>query len=209
MPILWTKKPPFDKTTWSNGKTKVSWTEKEARKIFGTDDENHELTRFKICKFFDYIKMSFLWAKKPPFDKTRWSKDKTKISCTEKYARKIFGNFDQSHGLTRFKICKFFDYSKMPFLWTKKPPFDKTTWSNVKTKVSWTEKRAGKIFGTDHQNHGLIRFIICKFLDCSKMSFLRTKKPPFDKTTCSNDNTEKYRSKDIWNFWRESWVNSF
>ena len=32
-----------------------------------------------------------------------------------------------SHGLTRFKICKFFDYSKMSFLWTKKPPFDKTT----------------------------------------------------------------------------------
>ena len=117
-------------------------------------------------------------------------KTKPKSSCTEKYVRKIFGNFDQSHGLTRFKICKFFDYSKMPFLWTKKPPFDKTTWSNVKTKVSWTEKRARKIFGTDDQNHGLTRFKICKFLDYSKMSFLRTKKPPFDKKTWSNDKTK-------------------
>ena len=39
----------------------------------------------------------------------------------------IFGTYDQNHGLTRFKIFKFFDYSKMSFLWTKKPPFDKTT----------------------------------------------------------------------------------
>ena len=46
---------------------------------------------------------------------------------TEKLARKIFGIFDESPGLTRFKICKCFHYSKMPFLWTKKPPFDKTT----------------------------------------------------------------------------------
>ena len=41
-----------------------------ARKIFGTSDENRGLTRFKICQFFDYIKMSFIWTKKPPFDKT-------------------------------------------------------------------------------------------------------------------------------------------
>ena len=60
MYFLWTKKPPFDKKTLSNDKTKVSSTEKKARKIFGTDDENHGLTRFKISKFFDYSKMSFL-----------------------------------------------------------------------------------------------------------------------------------------------------
>ena len=46
--FLWTEKPPFDKTTWSNEKTKVSCTEKKAQKIFGTDDENQGLTRFKI-----------------------------------------------------------------------------------------------------------------------------------------------------------------
>ena len=132
--------PPFEKTTWSNDKTKVSCTEKKARKIFGFDDENHGLTRFKICKFFDNSKMSFLWTKKRPFDKTTWSNDKTKVSCTEKLARKIFGTDDENHGLTRFKICKFLDYSKMSFLWTKNPPFDKTTWSNDKTKVCCTEK---------------------------------------------------------------------
>ena len=63
----------------------------------------------------------------PPFDKTTSSNNKPKVSCTEKYARKIFGTSDENHGLTRFKICKFFDYSKMSFLWTKKPHSDKTT----------------------------------------------------------------------------------
>ena len=71
--------------------------------------------------------MSFLWTEKPPFDKTTSSNDKTKLYCTEKKAQKIFGTFDENHGLTRFKICKFFDYSKKTFLWTKKPPFHKTT----------------------------------------------------------------------------------
>ena len=65
-----TKKTPFDKTTLINDKTNVSFIEKEARKICGTSDEDHGLTRFKICQFFDYSKMSFLWTKKPPFDKT-------------------------------------------------------------------------------------------------------------------------------------------
>ena len=68
--FLWTKNPPFDKTTSTNDNTNVSFTEKKARKIFGTSGENHELTRFKICQFFDYSKMSFLWTKKPPFNKT-------------------------------------------------------------------------------------------------------------------------------------------
>ena len=68
--FLWTKKPPVEKTTSTNDKTNVSFTEKQARKIFGTSDQNDALTRYKICKFFNYSKMSFLWTKKPPFDKT-------------------------------------------------------------------------------------------------------------------------------------------
>ena len=123
-----------------DGLLKVSCTETWAWKIFLTFDENHGLTRFKICKFIDYSKISILWTKKPPFNKTTWSNDKTKVSCTERWAEKKFGTDDQNHGLTRFKRCKFFDYSKMSFLWTKKPPFDKTTWSNDKPKVSCTEK---------------------------------------------------------------------
>ena len=118
-------------------------SEKWARKIFETADENNGLTRFKICKCFDYSKMSFLCTKKPPFYKTTWSNHKTKVSCREKWARKIFGTGDQNHGLTRFKTCKFFHYSKMSLLWTKKPPFDKTTWSNYKTKVFCTDQKSG------------------------------------------------------------------
>ena len=134
------KKRPFDKTTSTNDKIKFSFTEKWAWKIFETDDQNHELTRFKICQFFDYSNMSFLRTKKPPFDKTKWSKDKPKVSCTEKWVWKIFGTFDKNLGLARFEICRFFEYSKILFLWTKKPPFDKITWSNDKTKDSDTEK---------------------------------------------------------------------
>ena len=84
--------------------------------------------------------MWFLWTKNPPFDKTTSTNDNTNVSFTEKKARKIFGTYDQNHGLTRFKICKFFNYSKMSFFWTKKPPVEKTTSTNDKTNVSFTEK---------------------------------------------------------------------
>ena len=127
--FLWTKKLSFEKTTSTNRKTNVSFTEKNAKRPYK-----------RGCQFFDYSKMSFLWTKKPPFDKTTWSNDKIKVSCTEKWAWKIFLTFVENRGLTRFKICKFIDYSKISTLWTKKPPFNKTTWSNDKTKVSCTEK---------------------------------------------------------------------
>ena len=118
-------------------------SKKWARKIFGSSYHNHGLTRLKICKFFDYSKMSFLWTKKPPFDKTTWSNDKSKVFWTEKWVRKIFGTDDQNHGLTRFKISKFFDYSKMSILWTKQPPFHKTTWSKDKNKVFCRDQKCG------------------------------------------------------------------
>ena len=127
MSFLWTKKPPFDKRTLINDKTNVSFIENKARKMCGTSDQNHGLTRFKICKFLDYSKMSFLWTKKPPFDKTTLINDKTNVSFIEKKARKMCGTSDQNHGLTRLKICQFLEYSNISFLWTKKPPFDKTT----------------------------------------------------------------------------------
>ena len=65
--------------------------------------------------FLDLSKMSFLLTKKPPFHKTTSTNDKTKVSFTEKWPRKIFGTFDENPGLARFKICKFFDCSKMSF----------------------------------------------------------------------------------------------
>ena len=45
-------------------------TRKVGRKMFKTSEDNHFLTPFKICNFFDYSKISFLWTTKPPFDKT-------------------------------------------------------------------------------------------------------------------------------------------
>ena len=52
--------------------------------IFGFSDQNEALTPFKICKFFDYKKMSFLWSMKPPFAKKTSSNDKTKVTPREK-----------------------------------------------------------------------------------------------------------------------------
>ena len=78
--------------------------------------------------------MTFLWSKKPPFEKTASSTDKMKVSFTEKKACKIFGIFDKNHGLSPSEKCKFCDYSKMTFLLSKKPPFEKITSSNDKTK---------------------------------------------------------------------------
>ena len=71
--------------------------------------------------------MTFLSSIKTPFEKTTSSNDKTQISFTEKYARMIVGIFDQNHGLTPLEKCKFFSNGKMTFLWSKKPPFEKTT----------------------------------------------------------------------------------
>ena len=51
--------------------------------IFGFSDQNEALTPFKICKFFDYKKMSFLWSKKPPIEKKTSSNDKTKVTRRE------------------------------------------------------------------------------------------------------------------------------
>ena len=117
-------------------------SDKWARNIFETSDENHWLTRIKIWKIVNYSKLSFLWTKKPPFDKTTCSNGKTEISCIDQISglERFLKLLTKNHGLTRYKICKFFDYSIMSFLWTKKPPVDKTTWSSDKTKVFWTEK---------------------------------------------------------------------
>ena len=84
--------------------------------------------------------MSFLWSKKPRCIKTTSSNDNTNASFTEKQARKIFRTSDQNHGLTSFKIFKFFHYRKISFLSSKKAPFEKTTSSNDKTNVSFSEK---------------------------------------------------------------------
>ena len=54
---MWSKKPPFGKTTSSDDKNEVSNTEKQAGKTFGIFYQNHELTPLEKCKFFDYRKM--------------------------------------------------------------------------------------------------------------------------------------------------------
>ena len=53
----------------------------------------------------------------------------------------------------------------MPFLWSKKPLFEKTASSTDKMNVSLTEKKACKIFGIFDKNHGLSPSEKCKFFD--------------------------------------------
>ena len=92
-----------------------SFTEKQARKIFGTLDQNHGLILLEICKFFNQSNMIFLSSKKPLFVKTTSSQDKLNVSFGEKQGRKVFETFDQNHELTPSEICKFFNFSKMSF----------------------------------------------------------------------------------------------
>ena len=79
MKFCQSKKPSFKTRTSSNYKTKVSFTEKKARKYL------EFLTRIiQIRNFFGYRKMTFLLSKKPPFEKTTSSNHKGKASITEK-----------------------------------------------------------------------------------------------------------------------------
>ena len=52
--------------------------------MFGTSDQNQEITPFKVCRYLEYSKMSFLWSKKAPFEKKTSSNDKTNVSLAEK-----------------------------------------------------------------------------------------------------------------------------
>ena len=68
--------------------------------------------------------MSFLWTKKPPFDKQHDQTTKPRSLVQKSTLKRYLELLTRVMGL---KICKFFDYSKMSFLWAKKPPFEKTT----------------------------------------------------------------------------------
>ena len=78
----------------------------------------------------------------------------------------------------------------MIYLSPKKPPFEKTTLSNDKTKISFNEKKPWTIFRTFDQNHGNMQ----NFQLYIKMTFLSSKKAPSEKTTSSNDKWHGFRS---------------
>ena len=78
----------------------------------------------------------------------------------------------------------------MIYLSPKKPPFEKTTLSNDRTKISFNEKKSWTIFRTFDQNHGNMQ----NFQLYIKMTFLSSKKAPFEKTTSSNDKWHGFRS---------------
>ena len=83
--------------------------------------------------------MTFLSSRKPPFEKTKSSNDKSEVSFTEKLTRSIFGIFYQNHGLTPLEKFKFFDYCKVTFLSSKKLSLGKATSSDDETEDSFTE----------------------------------------------------------------------
>ena len=84
MSFLSSKTAPFKKTTSSNDKIPTADSEKKARKILGTFHQNHGLTPFKKCTYFNLSYMVFLYSKKAPFEKRKSANDKTNVSFTEK-----------------------------------------------------------------------------------------------------------------------------
>ena len=106
----------------------------------GIFDQNDRLTPLEKCQVFDHSEMTFLSSKKTHFEKTTSSDEEPRSLLQKKEARKKLRIFNQNHWLTPLEKCKFFDYSKMTFMWSKKPPFGKTTSSDDKKEVSNTEK---------------------------------------------------------------------
>ena len=141
----------------------------------GSFDQNHRLTPLEKCIFFDHSKMTFLSSKKTSthFEKITSSDEKPRSLLQKKEAWKKFGIFNQNHWLTLLEKCKFFDYSKMTFMWSKKPPFGKTTSSDDKKEVSLIPKsRLERHWEFFYQNHGLTPLEKCKFFYYSKRKVL-------------------------------------
>ena len=191
MSFLWTKKLLFDKTTWSNDKTKVSCTEKKAPKIFWTYDQNHGLTRFKICQFFAIVKCGFYGLKILLLTKQH-QQTTTPMSLLQKWrlerylellARIMSEPVLKYANFSTIVKCRF--YGLKSLLLTKQ--HDQTT----KTKVSCTVKWAWKMFLTFDENHGLTRFKICKFSTILKYCFYGLKSLLLTK---QHDQTTKTRS---------------
>ena len=107
--------------------------------IFGNFDQNHDLEN---AIFSTIVKYHFYRLKSLLFRRHQTTKP---MSILQKSWLEGYLKFLKNHGLTLLEICKFFDYSKMTFLSSKKPPFEKTTSSNDKTNVYFTEKLARRI----------------------------------------------------------------
>ena len=139
----------------------------------GIFDQNHRLTPLEKCQFFDHSEMTFLSSKKTHFEKTTSSDEKPRSVLQKKEAWKKFGIFKQNHWLTPLEKCIFFDYSKMTFMWSKKPPFGKRTSSDDKKEVSLIPKsRLERHWEFFYQNHGLTPLEKCNFFDYSKRKVL-------------------------------------
>ena len=119
-------------------------------------------------------------------------------------------SFDPNHGLTALKICPIFNCIKNDIFIVQKASY----WENNIMKRQHQDllykKNARGKFGIFKQNHGLTHLKkIWKIFDCSKMTFLSSKKHPFEKITSPNDKTKVFfyrkviliRSKNIRNFW--------
>ena len=70
------------------------------------------------------------------------------------------------------------------------------------------------MFGISYQNHKLTPSELRKFFNNIKMTFLSSKKPSFWENNIIKRQNQgffyrKESSKDISNFWQESWLNLF
>ena len=168
MKFCQSKKPSLKTRTSSNYKTKVSFTEKKRlENIWNFWPESFKYAIFSaIGKWhFDCLKNLPLRKRHHLTPKPRSLLQKSRLErCLEFFNRIIIK-------LTPLELCKFFNNTKMTFLSSKKPPF----------KVSFTEKKARKIFRIFDKNHGLTPLKIWKFFDNSRISFLRLKSLPLRK----------------------------
>ena len=85
--------------------------------------------------------MTFLSSKKPLFKEKTSLTTKRRSILTKSRLERYLELLAIIMGLiTRLKICKCFDYSKISFLWSKKLRFEKIRSSNNNTKMPVLEK---------------------------------------------------------------------
>ena len=105
---------------------------KETINQFQVFDQNYELTALKKMQmFFDFLPSMFLWSKKASFLSGTSIKHFFQATFALKETMKKFQIFDQTHGLTSLEKCKFCDFFKSAFLWSRKASFLSRTLPNT------------------------------------------------------------------------------
>ena len=85
-------------------------------------DQNHGLTLFKKCQFFDFLNFLFLQPRRAFFVLEYRKRHFPRLYCLKKQIKK-WPFLDQNHELTPLEKCQFFEFLNFLFLQRRKALF--------------------------------------------------------------------------------------